>query len=148
MSNQASVLTWDEHLFQSLMSDFSLISVMRMPDQIWSSSPFCPPEYWGSTRLSIIGKLGSDTDLWSVLRFRVSVRGFQPPEYGWQNSELSLQIILNWVISKITLGNSWLYKILIYPGKQFKVLTSLFFTNWFTNYCMNCGDYVCLLATC
>lgn len=74
------------------------------------------------------------------------------------SSSLCLHINLKWFICEITLGsNSWLYKIFIYPRKQFKVgkglLTSLFlfcffpfFTNWFSNYGLICDDYVCLLA--
>lgn len=129
---------------------------MRVPGQIWSSSPFCPPECWRSTLRSIIGKFRR---LWfqtmECCEVQAQSEGIPAFWVGVTPLQTLRHIILKWFICKILGRNSWLCKILIHLGKQYKVvkgmLTSLFFfsifTNWFTNYCMVCGDYVCLSDT-
>lgn len=86
--NQTTLLSCEVSLSlkQTVVPVFNVqffLSVMRAPGLIWSCSLFCPPECWGSTHLSIIGKscaAGSGSKPLNVARFRVSVRGSQLSE--------------------------------------------------------------------
>lgn len=100
---------------------------MRIPGQIWSSCPFCPPEYWRSTHLSITGK-SCRLRYWTVEYSEVQGQCEWIPAFPVWVTELQPfpHIILKWFGCKISLGrNSRLCKILIYLEKEYKVVKGM-----------------------